>query len=114
MSKIAELVGGKIREYRTSKGLSQEELAHRAGLHTAHLGQIERGEKSPTIDSIDKIVTALGITFEELFSFGQSPAADKRESIKEKVVSCLNTLSDSEQKDMYKTIKLLIKWKKKP
>jgi transcriptional regulator with XRE-family HTH domain len=112
MSKIAELVGRKIREYRTSKGLSQEELAHRAGLHTAHLGQIERGEKSPTIDSLDKIVAALGITFEELFSFEYAPVEEAKETITDKVVSCLNTMSISEQKDIYKTIKLLMKWKK--
>lgn len=112
VSKIAELLGERIRDYRMKKGLSQEELAHRADMHTAHLGQIERGEKSPTIDSIEKIVNALGITFEELFSFETRPTENK-ESMVEKITACLGNMTMDEQKDVYKTVRMLLKWKKK-
>lgn len=112
MSKVAELVGSRIREYRAKKGLSQEELAHRADLHTAHLGQIERGEKSPTLDSLEKIVNALGITFEELFSFESVPSAVK-EPLIEKIVSYLKPMSSEEQNDVLKVVKILSAWRDK-
>jgi transcriptional regulator with XRE-family HTH domain len=46
---------------RKQKGLSQEALAHQAGIDRNYVGQIEREEKSPTIDMIEKLATALTI-----------------------------------------------------
>jgi transcriptional regulator with XRE-family HTH domain len=94
------------------KGLSQEELAHRADIHTAHLGRIERGEKNPTLETIEKIANALEITFEELFSFNIEPT-DTKEPMIEKVVAYLKTMTIEEQKDVYSTIKMLVRWKNK-
>ena len=127
MSKIVELVGNRIHEYRTRKKLSQEELADRAGLHTAHLGRIERGEENPTLESIEKIITALGVSLEEFFCF-QNDSRNTGESLSEeslskeilteetffdKTVSYLKKMTGDEQKDVYKTVKMLIKWKGK-
>jgi len=112
MSKAAELVGQRIREYRLKKGLSQEELAHRAELHTAHLGRIERGEKNPTLESIEKIANALEISFEELFSFDVEPTNEKEPMI-DKIVSYLRAMTPEEQKDVYRTVRMLMKWKNK-
>lgn len=67
MSKINNLVGDRIRLLRNERNLSQDKLAERAGLHNTYIGQVERGEKNVTIESLEKIVNALGISFEELF-----------------------------------------------
>lgn len=112
MGKIAEIIGNRIRQYRTAKGLSQEELSHRSNMHASHLGQIERGEKSPTVDSLEKIVKALGITFEELFSFESIPSA-LEDPLIEKIVSYLKTMTPHEQNDVLKVIKMFIRWKNK-
>lgn len=112
MGKIAELVGKRIKQYRTAKGISQEELAHRADMHASHLGQIERAEKSPTVDSLEKIVNALDITFEELFSFENMPSFVE-EPLIEKVVSHLKAMSREEQNDVLKVIRILSAWKEK-
>lgn len=112
MSKAVELVGKRIREYRMKKGLSQEELAYRAELHTAHLGRIERGEKNATLESIEKIISALGISFEEFFNF-QSDLNNLEEPLIDKIVSYLRIMTVDEQKDVYKTVKMLVKWKDK-
>lgn len=72
-------VGARIRYFRHQRGLSQEQLALQAGLNTAFLGHLERGLKSPTITTLEKLVKALNITFEELFAEGASgvdPAHD--------------------------------------
>ena len=67
MSDIAKVLGQRIRNYRTSKGLSQEKLAELSGCHPTYIGQIERGEKNATVESIEKISSALDISLSKLF-----------------------------------------------
>ncbi|WP_077624308.1 helix-turn-helix domain-containing protein [Sediminibacillus massiliensis] len=66
---ISKSVGERLRTIRKSNGLSQEKLAHLSNLHPTYIGQLERGEKNPTIDTIEKVSDALGITLGELFWF---------------------------------------------
>ncbi|MCQ2350523.1 MAG: helix-turn-helix transcriptional regulator [Paludibacteraceae bacterium] len=54
--------GKRIAEIRKKQGLSQEELAFQCGLHRTYVGAIERGEKSPTIETIQKISQGLNIS----------------------------------------------------
>jgi transcriptional regulator with XRE-family HTH domain len=61
-----EKFGDKVREERHKKGLSQEELAARAGVHRTYIGMIERAEKNITLSNIEKIAKALGIKPSEL------------------------------------------------
>ena len=67
MSDIAKAVGQRIRNYRTKKGLSQEKLAELSGCHPTYIGQLERGEKNATLESIERITAALGISLSKLF-----------------------------------------------
>ena len=67
MSELAKIVGQRIRNYRTRKGLSQEKLAELASCHHTYIGQLERGEKNATIESIEKISLALDVPMSQLF-----------------------------------------------
>ena len=68
MSKtILEKFGEKVRKERRQKGLSQEELAARAGVHRTYIGMIERSEKNITLENIEKITTALGLKISDFF-----------------------------------------------
>jgi len=58
--------GNKVRERRTALGLSQEELASRAGVHRTYIGMIERAEKNITLENIQKISKALEIALDKL------------------------------------------------
>jgi transcriptional regulator with XRE-family HTH domain len=49
-----------LRRVRHQAGLSQEELAFRAGVTRNYVGGLERGEKSPTLRTLDKLAEALG------------------------------------------------------
>jgi transcriptional regulator with XRE-family HTH domain len=51
--------GKRIRELRLAKGLTQERLAERAGLHPTYIGGIERGERNVGLDNIFKLARAL-------------------------------------------------------
>lgn len=64
---IARELGERLRAYRTQRGWSQEELAERSDLHTTYIGQLERGEKNATIESISKVAAALNISLSKLF-----------------------------------------------
>ena len=62
MSEIAKIIGQRIRNYRTQKGFSQEKLAELSGCHPTYIGQLERGEKNATLESVERISSALDIT----------------------------------------------------
>lgn len=58
--------GERVREIRTQKGLSQEQLAHIANVHRTYIGMIERAEKNITLINIEKIANALQINIKDL------------------------------------------------
>lgn len=60
--------GKTIKRLRTDMGLSQEELAYRAGVHRTYIGMIERAEKNITLENIYKIANALNVTISFIFS----------------------------------------------
>ena len=70
--KLRQIVARNLRILRKQKGLSQEELAFRAGINRNYVGQIEREEKSPTVDLIEKLSTPLGIEPVQLFKNSRS------------------------------------------
>ena len=63
-----EEVAKRIRELREERHLKQNALANLAGVSPTYIYQLERGEKSPTIEYLDHICWGLGITIEEFFS----------------------------------------------
>jgi transcriptional regulator with XRE-family HTH domain len=60
--------GSVVRSQRQSAGLSQEELAHRSGLHRTYVTDVERGARNPSLNSIRKLSDALGVSLSALFS----------------------------------------------
>lgn len=60
--------GDNVREERLKKGLSQEELARKAGVHRTYIGMIERGEKNITLTNIKKVANALDLKLDRLMS----------------------------------------------
>ncbi len=58
--------GSKVRKYRESLNLSQEELAELANLHRTYIGMIERAEKNITLLNIEKISKALDVEITNL------------------------------------------------
>ena len=67
MSEIVKAIGQRIRKYRNKLGLSQEALAEYAGCHATYIGQIERGEKNATLETVEKIAAALHVPLAQLF-----------------------------------------------
>jgi transcriptional regulator with XRE-family HTH domain len=53
---------------RIGGGLTQKQLAERAGISVDFLSLIERGKNSPSFDNLDDLADALGVSVAELFS----------------------------------------------
>ena len=60
--------GQHIRYLRRLRSLTQEEVAHRAGVHVTYLSGIERGVRNPSLKNIRAIAEALGVPMGELFA----------------------------------------------
>ncbi|WLR58064.1 helix-turn-helix domain-containing protein [Guptibacillus hwajinpoensis] len=63
----AEIYGRRIRAFRKLKGYTQEQLAKELGVSVSVLGEIERGNRRPTIDFMQLVAKQLRVPLEELF-----------------------------------------------
>ena len=108
MSDIAKIIGQRIRNYRTQKGLSQEKLDELAGCHPTYIGQLERGEKNATLESVEKIASAMDISLSELFDkLGKSGS----NNIAAKCYDLVASKNEAEQKQLYKMLQEMDKYK---
>ena len=73
-------IGERIRDVRHRKGLSQEELAEKADINRTYLSQLEHNKSSPTLDVVERIAAALGVTSVELMG-GASGDGESRPAV---------------------------------
>lgn len=59
---IDKKFGRVLKKLRAEKGVSQEEFALRIGLHRTYISQLERGLKSPSLRTMEKICGELGVS----------------------------------------------------
>ena len=62
-------LGQKIKELRTKRNLTQDELAEKAGIHNKYQGKIERAEKRPSVETLFKLAKALEVRVSDFFDF---------------------------------------------
>jgi transcriptional regulator with XRE-family HTH domain len=64
------ILAKRIAELRKHRAWSQEELAHRCGLHRTYIGAIERGERNVTLATLDQIAKAFALSAVKLLGGG--------------------------------------------
>ena len=108
MSELLTEFGKHLRALRQNKKMSQEELALKAGISPAHLGQIERAEKNLTLETAGKL-SALKVSLSQLFSFeggtNSIPASTETATV-DKINAQLNSMTPDEQKDILRIIRI--------
>ena len=75
------VLGSNLRKLRTERGLSLDETSKLTGVSKAMLGQVERGESSPTVSTLWKIAAGLKVTFSSLMA--AAPKVYASHSLKE-------------------------------
>ncbi len=63
---LERLFGRILRELRTERGLSQEELGFESNYHRTYISQLERGQKNPSLKAIFRLARVLGIRPSEM------------------------------------------------
>ena len=63
---VRKFLGQRLRELRKERGLSQERLGQGSSLSGKFIGEVERGEKSISIDSLYRVSVALGVSLRQL------------------------------------------------
>lgn len=69
MTRIDSIIirfGQNVQAQRQALGISQEELAYRAGLHRTYIGMVERAERSISLQNAKKIADALNVKLDKL------------------------------------------------
>lgn len=69
MRNLKKLLGNKIREYRKSKKLTQEQLAELVGIGTANISYIETGKFAPSMETMERLCQVLNVYPYELYMF---------------------------------------------
>ncbi len=102
--KLKHNVGRRIKEIRKKRGFSQEKLAELVDIEQNTLSCIETGNNFCTAETLEKIITALGIEPAELFDFGHQKAND------ELLVEINTMLKNTPEKipEAYKIIKAIV------
>lgn len=64
---IVKIFGSNVRKYRIEKDITQEKLAELSGLHRTYISDIERFQRSISLENIQRIADALGVETFKLF-----------------------------------------------
>lgn len=99
MGVLRDNFADRIRLLRKINGLTQEQLAGKAGMDYKHLGSIERKEKNLTIDNIEKIAKGLNVEAYQLFLFSLENLKSEDEITEDKIIDLLK-LFDSRIKKL--------------
>jgi transcriptional regulator with XRE-family HTH domain len=66
LSNVQVRFGERLRQIRQKKGISQEALAHLAGLHRTYVSGVERGERNISLRNIERLAVALDVAMSDL------------------------------------------------
>ncbi len=59
---LRHIVGQNVKRLREAKGLSQEDFSFEAKLHRTYISGVERGVRNPTVEVLERIAKALGVS----------------------------------------------------
>lgn len=111
MSNLSTQIGQRIRSYRLKSGFNQEELAEKCGLHPTYIGQVERGEKNATIESISKIAAGLSLPLSTLFENIDGIAISQNENYPAQVYDLMLSLPKEQQETLFNIMQMIIRLK---
>ena len=110
MDKISNQLGNRIRQYRKQRELTQETLALNAGINVSFLGDVERVIKKPSVESLEKLLRALGVSFRDFFDYEAEIRPLQDCSALEKLSLELQSRSNNEVEMIYLIVKRILEY----
>ena len=101
---ISQSIGDNIRKYRKLNNLTQEAFAEKLNLGTQYYAQLERGERSFTLEKIIQICIVLQINIQDIIEI-KPTATEDNQLLLEKIQTQLTTLTHSQLALVYNFIK---------
>ena len=101
---IKKLLGKRIKDFRKSKGFTQEYIAEQIGIESTSISNIENGKYYPTAENLERIIKVLNISPQDLFTIEHYQNNDV-------LLDEINTLlkeNPDKIRDFYKILKALI------
>ena len=99
--------GDRIRELRTERGLSQEQLALTAGITPAYLGLVERGTRNATVRVIERLCHAMNVSLASFFAADSTPSPGIDET-EQQLLGQLSILTDEEKSVILQTVRSVL------
>jgi len=107
-------IGRKVRQERLKQGWTQEELAEKTDMSASFIGQLERGVKVVSIDTLERLSRVLGLKSAEfLRESGALKPHSEAPSMEHKVAGLLKGYSLREQRVVYQTLKYMLRQNRK-
>lgn len=97
-------LGRRIREERQKLNLTQEKLSEAVNVSTTYIGQIERGERCPTLETLLRISNSLGVSIDYLLHESINPSSTTLSNL---WVQMTHELSDSEKEMIIELVKVI-------
>lgn len=109
---IKKELGSRIRTLRKRLGLTQEEMADRCELHWTYIGGLERGERNPTLTTIQRIAAGLHVGLNQLIDARSFPRPHTSEEPKEARLLRLIRKKGADSLDLAtKVIREVVRWR---
>lgn len=102
MEDIRDRIGRVVKEHRRKSNLTQEELAEKLHLSAGFIGQVERGETMPSVDTLCQIINELGIDPRSLFMDKTTGDTDFTE-----ILVLMNQMNKAQRRFLIEFAKLL-------
>lgn len=101
-------VAENLKALRKKRKISQEQLEARSGVSQSGISSIERGERIPTIDTLQMLAKGLRVPVTELIEGSEKAAANEGDGIKQEIANLLLGLSDEELQHMREYAEFLV------
>ena len=102
---LKQMIGARIKQIRTKKGFTQEELSERIDINPKYLSSIERGKENPTLNTLIRISESLDVDLSKIFSSIQIQDPAVRKSM---IISLLDEADKNQLKLIFKIISVII------
>lgn len=99
-------ISERLKKVRKSKNISIYKLSKQSGISETHIRDLERGDRNPSFDTLNRLAEPLGLSLSELFN--ESDNISYVSSSEKELLECFRMLSDDKAKSLLEFIKTLV------